>query len=883
MEKEKLLILDGNSLLNRAFYALPPLTNMEGLHTNAIYGFTGMLFKMKEEIKPDYIVCAFDRKAPTFRHEEYKEYKAGRKKMPPELAEQFPVVKNLLEMLAIDIFEIDGFEADDLIGTLSVFAEKKGVEVYIVTGDRDALQLATDNVKVIITKKGMTEKEVYDYKRMVVEFGVTPTQFIDVKGLMGDASDNIPGVPGIGEKTAFKLINEYGSIENVLRNINNISGKKIKESLMENSEQAVFSKKLATIMIDVPIEIDMDSIRSQENYDAKGLKELFFRLQFKSMLDKIEDGKVGPGSGLEDKSEALSHIEYKKINDVQELEKIITVLNQKADEDLYITFKIIDGNIFSKSRMESIFVCVDNINYIINFSDIYDLDSEIAKNILKSIFDSKSHNLITHDIKTTLTVLEKMDVDVNCSIFDISVAAYLIDSSRGEYELKTLVQEYLKKDVKGEGEEADMMKTALLKELYPRINELITKDDMTVLLNRVELPLIEVLAFMEKEGFKVDSSKLTELGEKFKVEMKNTEKDIYELAGEEFNINSPKQLGKILFEKLDLPVIKRTKTGYSTNAEVLEELSDRHPIIDKITYYRQLTKLYTTYVEGLKAVIDLDGKIHTSFNQTVTTTGRLSSTEPNLQNIPVKYEMGKEIRKVFIPENEDCVILSADYSQIELRVLAHISEDMNLISAFKEHSDIHTRTASEVFKVPVDEVTPAMRSSAKAVNFGIVYGIGDFSLAKDLKISKKEAKTYIDTYLERYPNVKKYMEDVVDTAEKNGFVTTVMNRRRFIPEINASNRVVKALGVRLAMNAPIQGSAADIIKLAMVNVHRHIKEKGLRSKLILQVHDELILNVYKDELEEVKKIVKEDMENVMKLKVPMEVDINIGDTWYDAK
>lgn len=883
MEKEKLLILDGNSLLNRAFYALPPLTNMEGLHTNAIYGFTGMLFKMKEEIKPDYIVCAFDRKAPTFRHEEYKEYKAGRKKMPPELAEQFPVVKNLLDMMAIDIFEIDGFEADDLIGTLSVYAEEKGVEVYIVTGDKDALQLATDNVKVIITKKGMTEKEVYDRRRMVEEFGVTPTQFIDVKGLMGDASDNIPGVPGIGEKTAFRLINEYGSIENVLRNIDSISGKKIKESLMQNSEQAIFSKKLATIMINVPIEIDMDSIRSQENYNIKGLKELFFRLQFKSMVGKIEEGQDSSGLGLKDKSEVLTHIEYKKINDVEEFESIVTSLNQNLKEDLYITFKIIDGNIFSKSRIESIFICFDSENYTVDFANIYDSDSEKTKNILNSIFGLTSRNLITHDIKNTLTILEKIGVDVRCSIFDTSIAAYLVDSSKGEYELKTLIQEYLKKDVEGEGEESDMMKAVLLKELYLKIKELITKGEMTVLLNEVELPLIEVLAFMEKEGFKVDSSKLTELGEKFKSEIKNTEKEIYELAEEEFNINSPKQLGKILFEKLDLPIIKKTKTGYSTNAEVLEQLSDKHPIIDKITYYRQLTKLFTTYVEGLKAVIDNDGKIHTSFNQTVTTTGRLSSTEPNLQNIPVKYEMGKEIRKVFIPENDDCVILSADYSQIELRVLAHISQDMNLISAFKEHSDIHTKTASEVFKVPVEEVTHAMRSSAKAVNFGIVYGIGDFSLAKDLKISKKEAKSYIDTYLERYPSVKKYMEDIVHKAEKDGFVTTIMNRRRFIPEINGSNRIVKALGVRLAMNAPIQGSAADIIKLAMVNVHTHIKERGLRSKLILQVHDELILNVYKDELEEVKRIVTEDMENVMELKVPMEVDINVGSTWYDAK
>lgn len=879
MNKEKLLILDGNSLLNRAFYALPPLTNMEGLHTNAIYGFTNMLFKMKEEIKPDYIVCAFDKKAPTFRHEEYKEYKAGRKKMPPELSEQFPVVKELLNKLAIDIFEIDGFEADDLIGTLSVYAEENGVEVYIVTGDRDALQLATDKVKVIITKKGMTEKEVYDKSRMIEEFGVTPTQFIDVKGLMGDASDNIPGVPGIGEKTAFKLINEYKSIENVLSNIDSISGKKIKENLAQNSEQAIFSKKLATIMTNVPIEIDMDSIRSSDNYDAEGLKQLFFRLQFKSLLDKIED-KTGSTEIKEDVKES---IEYMKISGTEGLRSIVEAVSENPQEKIYITFKITDGNVFSKSSIESIFICFNDKNYIVDFINIYNENADEIKDLFNRVFSSKERYIITHDIKATLTILSKIGIAVNCYIFDTSIAAYLIDSSKGEYGLRTLLQEYLRRDVKGEGEEVQMMETVLLKELYPKLDEMIEKDNMRVLLNEVELPLVEVLAFMEKEGFKVDSSKLSELGEKFKAEIQNVEQDIYSLAGEDFNINSPKQLGKILFEKLDLPIIKKTKTGYSTNAEVLEELSDKHPIIDKITYYRQLTKLYSTYVEGLKAVIDVDGKIHTSFNQTVTTTGRLSSTEPNLQNIPVKYEMGKEIRKVFIPENEDCIIMSADYSQIELRVLAHIADDENMINAFREHSDIHTKTASEVFKVPVEEVTHTMRSSAKAVNFGIVYGIGDFSLAKDLKISKKEAKSYIDTYLERYPNIKKYMEDIVKKAEKDGFVTTIMNRRRFIPEINGSNRIVKALGVRLAMNAPIQGSAADIIKLAMVNVHRHIKEKGLKSKLILQVHDELILNVYKDETEEVKKIIKEDMEKVMELKVPMEVDINTGGTWYDAK
>lgn len=864
---EKLIILDGNSLLNRAFYALPPLTNAEGLHTNAIYGFANMLFKMRDEIKPDYIVCTFDRKAPTFRHEEYKDYKAGRKKMPPELAEQFPVVKDFLKLLAIDSFEIDGFEADDLIGTLSVYAEKKGIEVYIVTGDRDALQLATDNVKVIITKKGITEKEVYDRKRMIEDFGVTPTQFIDVKGLMGDSSDNIPGVPGIGEKTAFKLISQYGSIENVLSDVENISGKKIKESLMENCEQAIFSKKLATIMTDVPIEIDMDSIKSKTNYDAEGLRQLFFRLQFKSLLDKIE---VTEKASI---TQEESKLEYKNITNIDELAKFASLVSNGKSRTLCMFFNLPD----------EIYASCEEQNYMIDFKSIYDENAEKASMLLNSVFGVKDLEVVSHDIKTSITMLSKMNIFINCKIFDTCIAAYLLNSSKSEYTLITLINEYLRKEIREEGKEALMRKTILLKELANILKAEIEKAGMNSLLYDVELPLIETLAFMEREGFKVEPHKLDELGVKFKSEMGKAENEIYDLAGESFNINSPKQLGKILFEKLDLPVIKRTKTGYSTNAEVLEELSDKHPIIDKITYFRQLTKLYSTYIEGLKAVIDKDGKIHSSFNQTVTTTGRLSSTEPNLQNIPVKYEMGKEIRKVFIPEDENSVILSADYSQIELRVLAHIADDKNLISAFKEHSDIHTKTASEVFKVPIDQVTHAMRSSAKAVNFGIVYGISDFSLAKDLKIPRKEAKSYIDTYFERYPNVKKYMEDIVKKAEKDGYVTTIMNRRRFIPEIKGPNKIMKALGERLAMNAPIQGSAADIIKLAMVNVYKDLRNKNLKSKLILQVHDELILNVYKDELDEVKALVKEDMEKVLDLSVPLEVDINVGDTWYDAK
>lgn len=875
MTKERLLIIDSHSLMYRAYFALPPLTNAEGLHTNAIYGFTTMLLKMREELKPDYIVAAFDRKAPTFRHDEYKDYKAGRKKMPEELVEQFPVVKELLNLMAIDIFEVDGFEADDLIGTLSVVAEEKGIEVYIVTGDKDALQLATDNVKVVINKKGMSEKEIYDHNRMVEELGVTPTQFIDVKGLMGDTSDNIPGVPGIGEKTAFKLIKEYGSIENVLQNIDNISGAKLKQNLMEYSEQAIFSKKLATIIKDVPIDIDMESIKSKENFDVNGLRQLFFKLKFKSLIDKIPEAKE---SALREPNEDLQ-IVFETIQDLKALKEMV----HSIKENVYVNFKILNGSVFSKSTIEKICFAAEDKIFVADIDKLIALEKEETIVLLKGVFENANILKVGHDVKMPYTILSKMGIDFKNIEFDTKIAAYLIDSSKGEYNLKTLIQEYLRLDISGEGDELLAKETSLLKKLHIFLKEEIKKFQMEDLLYKVEQPLIEVLANMETLGFKVDEKKLIDLGENFAKEIAIIENEIFELSDEKFNISSPKQLGKILFEKLDLPVIKKTKTGYSTNAEVLEELKDKHPIIEKVLYYRQLTKLNSTYVEGLRNVIDADGKIHSSFNQAVTTTGRLSSTEPNLQNIPIKYEMGRAIRKVFVAENSDCVILSADYSQIELRVLAEIAGDKNMTDAFLQHTDIHTKTASEVFNVPIDQVTPLMRGNAKAVNFGIVYGIGSFSLAKDLKISMGEAKSYIEAYFDRYPMVKKYMVDIVIKAKEDLYVSTIMNRRRYIPEIKGPNKIMMSFGERLAMNAPIQGSAADIIKLAMVNVFKELNLRKLKSTLILQVHDELLLNVYKDELEIVKALVKEKMENVLSLSVPLEVDINVGETWYEAK
>ncbi|MGG7143436.1 DNA polymerase I [Clostridium nigeriense] len=870
---ERLLILDSNALLNRAFYAIPELTTSEGIHTNAVYGFVNMLFKMKEELKPDYIVAAFDKKGPTFRHKEYEDYKAGRKKMPSELAEQFPIIKELLGLLSITKYELDGFEADDIIGSLAKYAEKNNIEVFIVTGDRDALQLASENINVVITKKGVTETATYNYKSFVDEFGVTPTQFIDVKGLMGDKSDNIPGVPGVGEKTAYKLIQTYGSIEQVLNNIDNISGKKLKENLETYREQAIFSKKLATIVTEVPIEFNLDEIKSQESYDRDGLKKLLFKLQMKSMIDKLSKGNEIEEESLE---EAID------ITYINSSESFLE-LSKDLKGEIYITYETINSEKYSEIILKNIYLSSDSKTYFIKFDEIVNEDKDNAYLSLKTIMENKDIKKVIHNGKSLITILNKLNISIEGFEFDTAIAAYLINSARNAYDLLSLINEYLGEDVNGSDDEIKCKVNSKLKDIYNILHGKIEDEKMEELYYKVEHPLIFVLSSMESLGFNINKSMLEDLAVKFKEEITTTEKEIFDLAEEEFNINSPKQLGKILFEKLDLPVIKKTKTGYSTNAEVLEKLQDKHEIIPKITYYRQITKLNSTYVEGLKNVIDVDGKIHSTFNQTVTTTGRLSSTEPNLQNIPIKYEMGREIRKVFIPDESEDVLLSCDYSQIELRVLAEMSQDENMIDAFKHHSDIHRKTASEVFKVPVEEVTSLMRSRAKAVNFGIVYGISDFSLSQDLHITKKEAAEYMEIYFDRYPKIKGYLDGLIEEAKENGYVLTILNRRRFIPEIKASNRIVKALGERLAMNAPIQGSAADIIKLAMVNVYNKLREKELKSKIILQVHDELILNVKKDELEEVKNIVKNEMEKVLEMKVPLEVDINIGKTWYEAK
>lgn len=879
ISKQSLAVLDGNSLLYRAFYAIPGLTTREGIPTNAIHGFLNMLLKLKEDINPDFVVVAFDKSKKNFRHKEFEDYKAGRKQTPPELVTQFPMIREILTKMKISIFELEGYEADDLIGTISVLGEKDDMDIYVVTGDKDALQLATDNVKVVINKKGITDKEIYDRKRFLEDFGVTPTQFIDVKGLMGDKSDNIPGVPGVGEKTAFKLIKEYGSIENLLANTEKVSGKKLKESLTEYSEQAILSKRLATIITEVPMDISLENLKTKGDFFNEEVKEFCVKYELKSLINKLQAIDNGENSIEENKVAEDRDIPYALIEEVSKLKE----LSSSLSSEIFVKFYIEDSNVFSKMSLKALGIINKEEIYIINAEKLLKEDKLNTLNILGEIFVNSSVRKISHGVKSAYTYLLQNGTDMEEVDFDIEMAAYLLDSSKSEYSLKTLLEERFGETYEASENKLIANDLMAMKKLYPILLKEIKDANMEELLYKVEQPLTKVISNMEYEGFTIDNKELNQLGSRFSGELDTLTEEIYNLAGEKFNINSPKQLGKILFEKLDMPVIKKTKTGYSTNAEVLDALKDKHPIIEKILSYRQLAKLYSTYIEGLKNVIDVDGRIHSNFTQTVTTTGRLSSTEPNLQNIPIKTENGRLIRKVFIPHNSNSVILSADYSQIELRVLAHISGDDNMIKAFNDNVDIHTSTASEVFNVPLNEVTKLMRSNAKAVNFGIVYGIGDFSLAQDLGITRKEAKHYIDTYLERFNKVHEYMENVIKDAEENAFVTTLLNRKRYIPEVKSSNKIVKALGKRLAMNAPIQGSAADIIKIAMIHVAKELKDQKLKSKLILQVHDELIINVERDELSKVEKIVKEKMEGVLKLRVPLDVDISVGETWYEAK
>ena len=874
MEKT-LIIIDGNSIVNRAFYALPDLTNKKGLHTHAIFGFTNMLFKLIDTYKPTHISVAFDKKAPTFRHLEYKEYKAGRKKMPDELKQQLEPLKNLLDAFNINRLEIEGYEADDIIGTVSLKAEQDGYKVYIVTGDKDAIQLASKTTTTLITKKGVGEVEEYDFNKVEEKYGMTPTQFIDLKGLMGDKSDNIPGVPGIGEVTGIKLIKEFGSIENIIENIDSVKGSPRKK-IEENKELAIMSKRLATIIRDVPIDFDLEKLEFG-NYDKSKLIEVFNELDFNSLIARLDSN-----------AEELKVI-VNKLEDVKEFIK-------KARSSKKIILKTISrtGNILEKNIMQ-IYLSVDGEELF--WADESQIDE------IKELLVDEDLRVYGYNLKEDYIALRPYGISLSNIYFDIAIAEYLIDSSSSNYTYDSIAMNYFGQKIKsseellGKGVKAkkyeDLEKeeldntigsiVQLVEKVAPKMEEKLVNMDMDGLFYHVEMPLVEVLGYMEYEGVMVDKDKLIELGEEFKISIDKLEKDIYNLAGEEFNINSPKQLGVILFEKLELPVIKKTKTGYSTNAEVLEHLSDKHEIIDKITEYRQIVKLKSTYVDGLINIINpISHRIHSSFNQTITTTGRISSTDPNLQNIPVRLELGRNIRKVFIAD-KGFKLVDADYSQIELRVLAHMSQDEHMIDAFNHNVDIHTKTASQVFGIDINDVTSEQRSAAKAVNFGIVYGISDFGLAKNLHIPVKEAKNYIDSYLNTYEDIKSYMDSTIEEAKEDGYVKTILNRRRYIPEIKSSNTILKNLGKRLAMNAPIQGSAADIIKIAMVNVYKKLEERDLKSKLVLQVHDELIIECIEDELEEVSKIVKDEMEHAVSMDVNLDVDLNTGDSWYETK
>lgn len=877
---KKLLIIDGNSIINRAFYGIKLLTNKHGLYTNAIYGFLNIMFKHLEDLQPEYVAVAFDLKAPTFRHKMYSEYKAQRKGMPQELSQQMPVMKEILDAMNITILEKEGYEADDIIGTVSRMCREQDMECYILTGDKDDLQLAADTTKILltVTRGGATTTTEFDSDDVEDTYGVTPTEFIDVKALMGDSSDNVPGVKGIGEKTAFEYIKKFKSIENLYENLDDAIVKPAaRKKLEEGREMADLSKVLCTIDRNVPLDFKPEDASLKE-YDNERLTKLFVNLEFSSFLKKL---------GTKDTNQDISLPEFEKIEGIENAKKLLSDIN---DTFIYKLFEE-NGSLFAFAFLK------DNKAYFVSGDE-----KELADS-LKPCFESENTLKISADIKSDIVLMDRYGVGFSDSYFDLSVAAYIINPLKSSYDISSVAMEFLslaledEKTIFGSGKQAKTLFELSQKELSLYISqqlgvyiplkeyeeEKIKNDGQEKLLYDVELPLVRVLATMETEGVLVDRESLFEFNEELKKSIDALESEIYALADEEFNINSPKQLGVILFEKLGLKAVKKTKTGYSTNAEVLEKLLGEHEIIEKILNYRQLSKLKSTYGDGLLAVIDeKTGRIYSKFNQTVTVTGRISSTEPNLQNIPVRTELGRELRKMFIAK-EGCVLVDADYSQIELRVLAHISGDEHLTEAFKNNEDIHTATASSVFNIPKDEVTPLMRSRAKAVNFGIVYGMGDFSLAKDLGISVKEAREYIENYFNKYPKVKEYMNHIIESTKETGYVSTMFERRRTIPEINSSNFMVRSSGERMARNTPIQGSAADIIKTAMVSVYREIRKRGLKSRLILQVHDELIIETVVDEETEVRKLLEECMVNAVKMSVPLVAETKSGKSWYDAK
>ena len=911
---DKLVLVDGNSIANRAFYGImgsKMLTTKDGKYTNAVYGFLAILFKILEDVKPQYIAVAFDLKAPTARHKMYEGYKANRKGMPEELAEQMPIIKQVLKAMNIDIIEKEGYEADDVLGTLSRFGERQGLEVHILSGDRDTFQLATDNVKIHIprTKAGKTETEIYDRNKVKEVYGIEPKQLIEVKGLQGDTSDNIPGVPGIGEKTALSLIQKYGTIENLYnlleKNETDLKGKQ-KEKIEQNKDLAELSHFLGTINLEVPIEDTLEDLKLEEWNNNEVLK-IFKELNFNRYIERFN---------LENQSKEqlqngeISENENKKLQNLFNIvdisiENILEIIKKQKQMIFYIqtTEDNIEEKIIKKKITAiSIFNKEENQAYNIFFKE----ESEIK--ILKDILEDENIKKKSHHLSETYILLKQIDIEIKGIEYDAKIAGYILNPTDNKLKLDDLIEQYLGLNVqdytgkqqeeqitlfeennKEENKEKDIKQKQIsfyayaISKLEEIMIEKLKEINALDLFKNIDIPTITVLADMQWNGMYANIDELNKFGNELKEKIEERIKNIHKLAGEEFNVNSTKQLGEILFEKMKLPVIKKTKSGYSTDVDVLEKLRGEDPIIEEILGYRQLAKLNSTYIEGLRPYINpKTHRIHSFFHQTITATGRISSTEPNLQNIPTRFELGKRIRKIFEPEKGN-VYIDADYSQIELRVLAHISGDKHMIQAFENNEDIHKQAASKVFKTPIDQVTKEQRSDAKAVNFGIVYGISDFGLGEQLGISRKLAKKYIDEYLTEYSGIKEFMENITEVAKEKGYVETLFHRRRYIPELKSKNYMVRQFGSRAAMNTPIQGTAADIMKIAMINVYKELKKRNLKSKIVLQVHDEMMIEVPEKEIEEVKNILQECMQNAIKLKVPLIAEVSIANNWYDCK
>lgn len=882
----KFLIIDGSSLFFRAFYALPLLKTKRGLYTNAIYGFVMMVENAIEKIKPSHVAVCFDMKGKTFRSDIYKDYKGTRQKTPNELEQQWPLVRDILGHMNIKILESPVYEADDIAGTLAKLGSEEGFENYLLTGDKDYFQLVNENTKVLFTRKGITDMDIVTVEKIEEDYGIEPLEFIELKALMGDSSDNIPGIYGIGEKTGLKLVRQFHTLENLYDNIDDISGKKLKEKLVDGKTAAFMSKKLGTIVRDVPIEENLDDLKKLD-YDYEKLSELYREFEFNSMLDRL------PEEYRKEEVEEISqdNFEFVEIKDLKGIEKEIK--DKKSFAFKFIT----DGKIYED--VSPIYLALkvkDSEVKIISYEDI-DFD------FLKDLMEDEGIEKLGYSLKEEIIILMDQEIDIKNYSHDVEIAEYLLNSTKSDYDINKISMEYFKngyldlEDLLGKGAKkknyADLDKEDLFKYFAFVLNtiyrlediqkEKIEEEEMTSLYQDMELPLVEVLASMEYVGINTDESVLDEIDEQIIEKLKNLEEEIYGEAGEEFNINSPKQLGIILFEKMDFPVIKKTKTGYSTSADVLEKLRGKGEIIDKILDYRKFSKLKSTYIDGLKSVINKKTKrIHSRFMQTVTATGRISSTDPNLQNIPIKTEEGRLIRKAFLA-SKGGVLVDADYSQIELRVLAALSDDKEMLYAFKHGLDIHRKTASEVFHVDYDDVNDLERSEAKAVNFGIVYGISDYGLSQNLNIPRKAAKEYIDNYLGHFVGIKDYMSEEIKNGKDKGYVETIFKRRRYIPELNAKNFNIRSFGERIALNTPIQGSAADIIKIAMVKVYNELKKRNLKSKLIIQIHDELVVDTAEDELEEVKELMKDLMENSVDLNVKLSVDMNTGKNLYESK